>query len=177
MQTKTIATQNAQRLDLMFRHPCSRHRTNCPRLWLCRIEEIKLRVWCLAVLVGLASALMYPSLSLVRGQGGTSRPVIACFQQRRGGVSSVAHPRNCVFRGYRGREVVRVPVAGMKWGHWGANPTRAAFGTDLRNGRSVRVVAFRPRGCIDGRNWYSRAIIVFPGIGTWFELRLPTCLS
>ncbi|HEX4463087.1 MAG TPA: hypothetical protein VH042_00415 [Solirubrobacterales bacterium] len=63
----------------------------------------------------------------------------------------------------------------MQWGHWGANPTWAAFGVDTRDGTRVRVIAYRPIACDEGRTWYSRVVVVFPGNGSFFELRLPTC--
>lgn len=63
----------------------------------------------------------------------------------------------------------------MKWGHWGANPTRAAFGVDVRNGAHVRIVAYRPTPCDDGHKWYSTVVVVFPSDGSGFELGLPTC--
>ena len=64
----------------------------------------------------------------------------------------------------------------MKWGHWGAKPTRAAFGVDVRNGTRVRVIAYRPITCDEGRTWYSRVVIVNLRDGNFFVLRrLPTC--
>ncbi len=63
----------------------------------------------------------------------------------------------------------------MRWGHWGANPTRAAYGVDERDRTRVQVVAFRPITCGDGRSWYSRAVLLTFPEGNTFELRLPAC--
>lgn len=63
----------------------------------------------------------------------------------------------------------------MKWGHWGANPTRAAFGVDMRGGTAVRIIAHRPVTCDDGVAWYSVVHVVFPGDGEWFRMRLSAC--
>lgn len=103
--------------------------------------------------------------------------VIACFHKRSHRFSPRAHPSRCYLRGYRGTKVAGIPIKGIKWGHWGANPTRAAYGKDVRDGTHVRVIAYRPVSCGDGPAWYSRAVVVFAGSGNGFELRLPTCAS
>jgi hypothetical protein len=104
-----------------------------------------------------------------------SGPVIACFHPKLDRYTAQAHPNRCILRGYRGKQVVEIPIKGMNWGHWGSNPTRAAYGEDRRNGKGVRVIAYRPIACDEGRTWYSRVTIVFPGDGSGFELRLPAC--
>jgi hypothetical protein len=103
------------------------------------------------------------------------RTVIACFHAKISRFTALAHPDRCNIWGYRGKQFVGVPIKGMKWGHWGFNPTRAAHGTDLLDGTGVRVIAYRPVSCDEGRTWYSRAVIVFPGDGRFFGLRLLTC--
>lgn len=44
--------------------------------------------------------------------------VIACFHKRMGHFTGVAHPKQCVVKGYRGfgKHFVTIPVQGMKWG-------------------------------------------------------------
>lgn len=102
--------------------------------------------------------------------------VIACFHEKVRRYTARVHPGRCNIRGYRGKQVLGVPIKGMKWGHWGFNPTRAAYGIDMRDGTRVRVIAYRPVTCDEGRStWYSRVVVVFPGNGKFFGLRLPTC--
>jgi hypothetical protein len=101
--------------------------------------------------------------------------LIACFHERISRFTAEAHPSRCDLWGYRGRQFVGIPIKGMKWGHWGANPTRAAYGVALRDGTRVRVIAFRPVRCDEGTAWYSRAVVVTLDDGNAFELRLLTC--
>jgi hypothetical protein len=107
----------------------------------------------------------------------TPRSVIACFHKKIRRFTAEPRPEHCDIAGYRGRkkEFVANPIKGMKWGHWGFNPARAAFGVDVRNGTHVRVIAYRPITCDNGRTWYSEVVIVNPGNGNFFGLRLPTC--
>jgi hypothetical protein len=105
----------------------------------------------------------------------TPGTVIACFHEKISRFTAQAHPGRCNIWGYRGKRFVGVPVKGMRWGHWGFNPSRAAFGVDTRDGTHVRVIAYRPVACDEGRTWYSMAVVVFPGNGSFFGLRLPTC--
>ena len=125
------------------------------------------------------------AVSLVLGPSGLSSladarppakagPVIACFHPETRRFTAQAHPSRCHLRGYREKRIVGIRIEGMKWGHWGANPTRAAYGDDMRDGTAVRVIAFRPIACA-GRTWYSRVIVVTLRDGNFFDLRLPTC--
>lgn len=104
-----------------------------------------------------------------------SATVMACFHEEASRFTARAHPSRCDIWGNRGKQFVGVSIRGMKWGHWGANPTRAADGVDMRNKSRVRVVAYRPVACDEGRAWYSRVVIVFPAAGKFIGLRLPTC--
>jgi hypothetical protein len=104
-----------------------------------------------------------------------SRTVIACFHEKVSRFTAQAHPGRCDIWGNRGTQFAGIPVRGMKWGHWGANPTRADYGVDTRNDTRVRIVAYRPIACDEGRTWYSRVVVAFPADGKFFELRLPTC--
>jgi hypothetical protein len=135
----------------------------------------------------LSSNTFSPTGGSVYGQGrtlpatelhtGTGKPraVIACFHEKSRGFSAEAHPRRCHLRGYREQSVVGISIKNLKWGHWGANHTRAAYGVDLRDGSAVRVIVFRPITCEDGLNWYSRVVIFFPADSHGFEFDLPTC--
>lgn len=89
--------------------------------------------------------------------------VIACFHPESGRFTGVAHPRQCVVKGYRGfgKHFVSVPVRGIAWGHWGASPTRGAFGNRVSTGEGVRLIAYRRHICDDGQYWYSRVIVNF----------------
>ncbi len=136
-----------------------------------------LMLFCSVAVVGLALALCSPFSSVAHAQVAKSGAVIACFHKKIGRFTAQAHPSRCNISGYRGRdrEFVEVPVKGVNWGHWGLNPTRGAYGHNKRNGKGVRIIAYKPITCDEGRTWYSRVIVVFPGEGTFFGLRLPTC--
>jgi hypothetical protein len=127
------------------------------------------------VAVGLALVLSGPPSSFANT--GTAKPgtVIACFHEKISRFTALAHPGRCSIWGYRGKQFLGIPIKSMKWGHWGANPTRAAFGVDMRDGTRVRIIAYRPIACDEGHTWYSRVVVVFPGDGRFFGLRLPTC--
>jgi len=130
---------------------------------------------CLAVVVSLALVLSALSPGLANARIAKSGTVIACFHEKIRRFTAQAHPSRCNLRGYRGKQEVEVPIKGMKWGHWGSNPTRAAYGVDRRDGRGIRIIAYRPIPCDKGRTWYSRVVVFFPGDGTGLVLRLPTC--
>lgn len=134
-----------------------------------------LKLFCSAVAVSVALVLSGPSSSLANTRTAKPGTVIACFHEEISRFTAQAHPGRCNIWGYLGKRFVGVPVKGMRWGHWGANPTRAAFGVDMRDGTRVRIIAYRPIPCDEGRTWYSRVVVVFPGDGDGFELRLPTC--
>ncbi len=139
-----------------------------------RKSRAALRVFYSVVAIGLA---LLPSglSSLAHARPAKSGTVVACFHTKIGRFTAQAHPSQCHLRGYRGKQVVGIPIKGMKWGHWGSNPTRAAYGVDKRDGTRVRVIAFRPITCNEGRTWYSRVVaLTFPD-GNAFGLRLPTC--
>lgn len=129
---------------------------------------------CLVVAVSLALALSGPPSSPAVIRIAKSGPVIACFHPKLGRFTAQAHPSRCNISGHRGEEFVEVPIKGMNWGHWGFNPTRAAYGVDKRDGTHVRVIAYRPIAC-EGRTWYSRVVVLTPADGNSFGLRLPTC--
>lgn len=103
------------------------------------------------------------------------RAMIACFHEETGRFTGQAQPSRCTLKGHRGSEVVKVPITGMKWGHWGSKVTRAAYGVDTLNGGRVRIIAFRRVTCDDGRTWYSMAIVGRLRNGTFFGLGLPAC--
>lgn len=124
------------------------------------------------VVVGLALTL--PSFVSARPD---SETVIACFHPRTRSITPEVHPRNCRVPGYKGKRFISIPIREMKWGHWGAKITRAGYGTDQLNGRSIRFIIYKRVTCEDGTRWYSQAIIVFPGIGRFFGIRLPTCVG
>jgi hypothetical protein len=135
------------------------------------------RIVCLAAALSLVLAL-FASPSLIANAGPPkSKAVIACFHKKVGRFTATAHPGRCEIRGHRGKRFERLPVKGMQWGHWGANPTRAAFGVDTRDGTRVRIVAYKPVICSEVRQWYSRIVVVLLTNGNGFELRLPTCVS
>lgn len=136
-----------------------------------------LKLVCSVVAVSLALVLSGPASSLADTGTVKSGTVIVCFHPKIERFSAQAHPGRCNISGYRGEQIIEIPVKGMKWGHWGANPTRAAFGVDMRDGTRVRVIAYRPITCDDGRTWYSRAVILSLVDGSAFELRLPTCAA
>lgn len=130
---------------------------------------------CLVFAVGLVLWLPGPLPSIANAHKARSGVVIACFHRKISRFTAEAHPRRCDIAGYRGEKFVEIPIKEMKWGHWGHNPTRAAFGVDTRNEIRVRVIAYRPIVCREGHAWYSRVVIVFPGNGRFSGLRLPTC--
>ena len=132
-------------------------------------------LFCSMVAFGLPLMLAGPPSPANAGPPAKSGPVIACFHPEVGRFTAQARPSRCHLRGYREKRVVGIPIEGMKWGHWGANPTRAAYGEDIRDGTAVRIIAYRRTACDQGLIWYSRAVVVFPGKGRWFDLGLPTC--
>jgi hypothetical protein len=134
-----------------------------------------LKLFCSVIAVSLALVLSGPLSSVADARTAKSGTVIACSHKKIGRFTAQAHPSRCNISGYRGKHSVEVPIKGMKWGHWGASPTRAAFGVDVRDGTRVRVIAYRPTTCDEGRTWYSKVIVVFLTDGNWFPLRLPTC--
>ncbi|HEX5713189.1 MAG TPA: hypothetical protein VFX85_07735 [Solirubrobacterales bacterium] len=107
----------------------------------------------------------------------TPDSVISCFHKKARRYTALPHPRRCILRGHRGKKYSQVSVDGMRWGHWGFNPTRAAYGSDTRDGAPIRVIAFRPVACGDGRTFYSQVTVYYPSDGRGFVLRLPTCDS
>jgi hypothetical protein len=125
----------------------------------------------------LALVLPGPASSPADTGAAKSRTVIACFHPKIKRFTGRAHPGRCNIAGHRGKQFEKVPVKGMKWGHWGAKPTRAAFGVDMRDGTRIRVIAYRPTTCDDGLVWYSRAVFLTWPDGNVFALRLPTCLA
>jgi hypothetical protein len=132
-----------------------------------------LKLLCSVAAVSLALMLSLPPSAPANTRTAKSETVIACFHKKIRRFTAQAHPGRCDIAGYRGNKFFGLPVKGMKWGHWGANPTRAAFGVDSRDGTRVRVIAYRPITCDEDRTWYSRVVIVFHS--NPFELRLPTC--
>lgn len=134
-----------------------------------------LRLFCLVVAVSFALVLAGPFSSLANARIARSGTVVACFHEKIRRFTAQAHPSQCNIRGYRGKQIVEVPIKGMNWGHWGANPTRAAYGVDMRDGTRVRIIAYRPITCDEGRTWYSRVVVLSLVDGNAFELRLPTC--
>jgi hypothetical protein len=107
--------------------------------------------------------------------GPKRRAMIACFHEETGHFTGQAQPSRCTFKGHRGSEIVKVPIAGMRWGHWGSKVTRAAYGVNALSGERVRMIAFRRVTCEDGRTWYSTATVVRLRSGTFFGLDLPAC--
>lgn len=174
--TADVKRKSAARMDRLL-EPCRRQILSA--LSVLKHPSDKWSSWptlfCSVVAVGLALVLSDPSL--VSGQPAKSGAVIACFHKKTGRFTAQAHPSRCNIAGYHGRdrEFVEVPVKGVNWGHWGFNPTRGAYGRDKRNGKGVQIIAYRPIACEEGRRWYSQVVIVFPGEGTFFGLRLPTC--
>jgi hypothetical protein len=132
-------------------------------------------IFCSVVAVSLALALSGPPSSPAVIRIAKSGSVIACFHPKPDRFTAQAHPSRCNISGHRGEEVVEVPIRGMNWGHWGFNPTRASYGVDKRDGTHVRVIAYRPIACDEGRTWYSRVVVFFLEDGSGFDLRLPVC--
>jgi hypothetical protein len=129
---------------------------------------------CAAIVIGLALLLSSPisSLASERAKGGT---VIACFHPQISRYTARSHPRRCDIRAEKRGEFIGIPIKDMRWGLWGNNPTRAAYGVDVLDGARVRVIAYRPVPCDDGRNWYSRVVILFLGDGHASGFHLLTC--
>lgn len=115
-----------------------------------------------------------PSLAESRSPARKSSAVIACFHPKTRHYTAQAHPSRCYLRGHGEGRVVGIPVKGMRWGHWGAKSTRAAYGVNERSGARVRVIASHPITC-EGRAWYSRVIVVTLRDGNFFGLLPPTC--
>lgn len=157
----------------MRKRPVALAPTGLGLLLLCS----SLKRFCSVVAIGLAVMLTDSGSSLADVGTPESRTLIACFHPEIKRFTGRAHPGRCNVAGHRGKRFVEVPVKGMKWGHWGANPTRAAFGVDVRAGTRIRVIAYRPITCNDGRAWYSMAAFLTWPEGNAFALRLPTCLA
>ena len=134
-----------------------------------------LKLFCSVVAISVALVLSGPPSSPANTRTAMSETVIACFHKKIRRFTAQTYPGRCDIRGYRGKKVVGIPIKGMKWGHWGGNPTRAASGIDLLDGTRVRLIAYQPITCNEGRTWYSRVVVVFLSDGTGLELRLPTC--
>jgi hypothetical protein len=135
---------------------------------------------CCVVAGGLALALAGLPSSLAHGRTGSSKTVIACFHEKSRRFTAESHPDRCHIRGYReerGKHFAGVSVRAMKWGHWGARRTRAAYGVDVHDGTRFRIIAFRPISCDGGRTWYSRVVVLTFPDGNAFGLRLPTCVD
>jgi hypothetical protein len=133
-----------------------------------------LTLFCSMVAISLGLVL-FGSSSVANARTAKSGTVIACFHEEISRFTPQAHPSRCTFRGFRGKRVVEIPIRGMTWGHWGANPTRAAYGVDRRDGTRVRIIAHRPIICNEGRIWYSQVVVLSLVDGNAFVLRLPTC--
>jgi hypothetical protein len=143
------------------------------RMVVMTMEKRSAALACSVVALGLALVFGLFSPASARPPA-TSGPVIACFHPEIGRFTAQARPSRCHLRGYREKRVVGIPIEGMKWGHWGANPTRAAYGVNERSGYRVRIIAFQPIAC-EGRTWYSRVTVVTLRDGNFYGLRLPTC--
>lgn len=136
---------------------------------------LSIRRYCSAIILALTMVFSSPVSALANVRPARSGWVIACHHKEIHRFSAQAHPGRCNVAGYRGRKFVEVPIRGMNWGRWGSNPTFAAYGRDQRNGHAVRLIAFRPIRCNDGRTWYSRVtVLTFPS-GYAFQLRLKGC--
>lgn len=108
-----------------------------------------------------------------------SETVIACFHEGAHGFTGLRHPDQCDLKGYRGRgrRYVTIPIKGMRWGGWGSRRAQASMGEDRLNARAVRLFAYGKTRCVDGSVWYSRVVVVLPGPGRFFVLRLPSCVA
>jgi hypothetical protein len=103
---------------------------------------------------------------------------IACYHKKAHRYSAELHPEDCLITGTRGRErrFVVFPMQGMKWGHWGAGRTRAAYGVSAISGNRLSVIAYRRIECGGGSIWYSEVIILNPESGNYFGIHPPICL-
>ena len=129
----------------------------------------------LLVAVGLAYVSWGSAVSQARPAANDGSTVISCFHPESKRFSFRDQPSRCFIVGNGGKRIRGVSIEGMKWGHWGAKTTRAAYGNEVRGGKAIRVIAYRLITCMDGRDWYSRAVIFYPGNGRWFGLALPVC--
>jgi hypothetical protein len=105
-------------------------------------------------------------------------PFIACFHQKQRKYTPRVKPRQCDIAGIRkgrGMTFVNVPVRAIRWNHWGASQSLGSFGIDKRDGRGVRVVAYRAVRCEGGYRLYTKVTVVYPGPGFGFILNLPGC--
>lgn len=135
-----------------------------------------------ALALALGAALASPTTATAAKR----QSVIACYHRKVRVFTAEVRPANCEIAGYRGegKQFIAIPITGMKWSHWGPRRVQGAYGkapgrygTGQRKRAGVRIIAFGQRRCADGRAWYSKVEVVFPGPGRFFELRLPTCDS
>ena len=136
---------------------------------------MSIKAHCSVIAAGAALALLGAPSTRANARPVKSVTFLACYHQKVGRFSAEEHPAGCNIWGYRGRKFFGVSVRDMNWKHWGANRSRASFGVDVRDQVPVRVVAYRPIPCDDGRHWYSRVAVFFPADSSGFELHLPTC--
>ena len=90
----------------------------------------------------------------------------------------LTRPTKCEFAGYKsehGKEIVRAPIEGIRWEHWGRASARGMEGVFTASGGKVRLTPFRRIGCGDGRTFYSRAVLFNLRTEIWFLMRLPIC--
>jgi hypothetical protein len=104
---------------------------------------------------------------------------LACMDRSLDRIVGKPHPTNCVLTGYIEESGVQaeIPMRHMKWGHWGADTTRAAYGFDKASGEHLRVILYRRTSCPGGSVWYSRMVIVELRSGHAYDFRPPVCVS
>jgi hypothetical protein len=106
---------------------------------------------------------------------------IACFHKGEHRYVDVKRPAGCEISGYLGYkpsegETFSVnPITGDGRSEWGRYSSQGSLGVNTRTGARVRVTVMRRIRCGDGRTFYSRAVILNPGTGHFFYLRLPIC--
>jgi hypothetical protein len=136
------------------------------------------------IAAALALALVAALASPTTATAAKRQSVIACYHKKVRVFTAEVRPANCEIAGYRGegKQFIAIPITGMKWTHWGPGRIQGAYGKTLgrygdgtRRRAGVRIIIFGRTVCADGRAWYSKVNVVFPGVGNFFELRLPTC--
>jgi hypothetical protein len=143
------------------------------------------RLFALVVTLGLVLGLGGSSFAADGHRTGVSvmhpfvrRTLMTCFQEKAGRLTDKITPGNCDFEGYKsehGKELVRIPIEGMRWSEWGRFRARGALGVNVRTERRVRVHVWRRIRCVDGRTFYSRAQVFDLHAENWFTIRLPIC--
>jgi len=135
-------------------------------------RDLPLKAMTAVVLI--LTCLSSPSASAVKRSSQEPRWMMVCFHPGKSRYTAEVHPGHCALWGDRGAQFLGAAVDRLDWSNWGGNPAKAS-GISVRDKSQVKVTAFRPVYCVDGRIFYSRVRVRFPEADQGQTLRLLTC--